>query len=186
MLGKRRNWILQISILTFCLSIVMGLLSDKILRSVGIIPAVLVLLIIIFIGITFDTIGIAVTTANDIPFHSMSSQNIRRGKYCVFLVKNAAPVAAFCNDVIGDISGIISGAATGIIVARMSVLNLSVMQFTLISAILTAIVAALTVGGKAYGKKIAIKYWKKIVLKVGTVVCFLDRYLHFPFFKGIA
>ncbi len=185
MASKSNNWILKISIITFCLSIIMGLLSEQILKNVGLIPAVLVLLIIIFIGVTFDTVGIAVTTANDIPFHSMSAQNIKKGRYCVFLVRNAAPVAAFCNDVIGDISGIISGAATGMIVVRMKVLNLSDIKFTLISAVFTAVVAALTVGGKAYGKKMALKYWKEIVGQVGALVCFVDGYLHLPIFKEL-
>ncbi len=173
---RSRNWIIQISILTFCLSIIMGLLSEQVLRNVGLLPAIIVLLAIIFVGVIFDTIGIAVTAANEVPFHSMSAQNIKEGKYCVYLVKNAGPVAAFCNDVVGDISGIISGAATAIIMARMSYMNFTAFQFTAVSAILTGIVAALTVGGKAYGKQMALIHWREIVIRVGTVIAFVNVY----------
>ncbi len=178
---KNRNWIMKISILTFCLSIIMGLLSEQVLMRVGVLPAIVVLLMIIFIGVLFDTVGIAVTAANTIPFHSMSAQNIEQGRYCVYLVDNAGPVAAFCNDVIGDISGIISGAATAIIMSRMASMGFSKLEFTIMSAILTGIVAALTVGGKAYGKKMALVKWKLIVGKVGYILCFVNRYLKLSF-----
>ncbi len=178
---RSRNWILQISIITFCLSIIMGLLSERVLKSVGTIPAILVLLAIILIGVIFDTVGIAVTAANEIPFHSMSAQNIQEGRYCVYLVRNAGPVAAFCNDVVGDISGIISGAATAIIMTRMASMNFSPLQFIIVSAIFTGVVAALTVGGKAYGKKMAMVHWKEIVGKVGYIIYFASKHLKLSF-----
>lgn len=168
------NWIVKVTIMTFFLAILMGALSENVLRRVALLPALIVLLMIIFIGVTFDTIGIAVTAAKENPFHSMAAQNIPKGKYCVRLVRNAGQVSNFCNDVIGDISGIISGSATAIILVQIMAFNLPFFTLTSLSVLFGGIVAALTVGGKAYGKKLALSRWKDIVAFVGQVLYVLE------------
>ena len=44
-------------------------------------------------------------------YHAMSSKKIKGAKKAVSFKKNADKVSSFCNDVIGDICGIISGSA---------------------------------------------------------------------------
>ncbi|UKI27690.1 MAG: hypothetical protein L6V91_03675 [Bacilli bacterium] len=122
--------------------------------SVPILIGIIILITFILIGIIFDMIGVAVTSSNEEPLHAMSSKKIKGAKKAVSFKKNADKVSSFCNDVIGDICGIISGSA-GVAVATSlaNTYNLNIFYTTLI---VTAIIAALTIGGKAFCKKIAI------------------------------
>ncbi len=71
-------------------------------------------------NIFFDIIGIAVTTAKEMPFHAMAANKVEEAKYAIKLVKNASQVSNFCNDVIGDISGIISGSLGATIIFKLA------------------------------------------------------------------
>ena len=126
----------------------------------------------ILIGILFDIIGVAVTSANETPFHSLSSQKIRGAKEAVRLVRSADRVGSFCNDVICDIVGIISGSATTAIVVMLISAGIDIGNFVL-TVIMTALVAALTIGGKAAGKRIAIEKANDIVFFVGKIISFI-------------
>ena len=76
-------------------------------------------------------------------------------------IKNNEKVSSFCNDVIGDICGIISGACGIAISDSLSkVTDLNIMIITLI---VTGLIASLTIGGKAIGKSIAINNANKIL-----------------------
>ena len=88
------------------------------------------------------------------------------------MIRNADKVGNFCNDVIGDIAGIISGSAAGAIVAMLHVMAPASDEFFL-SVILAGLVAALTVGGKAFGKGIAILNCNSIIFTVGKLVSFV-------------
>ena len=99
-------------------------------------------------------IGVAVQAADVAPFHSMNSRKIKGADIAVKFKKNADKVSSFCNDVIGDICGIISGTAGSIIALKISNL-LSLNSFYTILFI-TALISSLTIGGKAIGKSIAI------------------------------
>ena len=68
--------------------------------------------------------------------------------------KNSEKASSFCNDVIGDICGIVSGSAGVALAAILSSSNNFDMFIT--TLIITAIIAALTIGGKAIGKATAI------------------------------
>ena len=169
------RWLVGITIGTFALAILFGYISLLLMEKVNIIGASLILFILVSIGIFFDILGIAVTAADEVPFHSMASNKVAGAKESIFLVRNAGVVANFCNDVIGDISGIISGSATGAILLKM---NQSFSINTVLwSILLTAFVAGITVGGKAVGKELALKKSNEIVYQIGMV-------LHlFPFIK---
>ncbi|WDC83794.1 hypothetical protein PL321_14940 [Caloramator sp. mosi_1] len=78
-----------------------------------------VLISIIFVGIIFDIIGVAVTAAEEAPFHSLASRKVKGAKTAVKLIRNADKVSNFCNDVIGDICGVVSGAAGAIIISKL-------------------------------------------------------------------
>lgn len=66
------------------------------------------------------------------------------------LIKNSVRVANVCADVIGDICGVLSGAISAMISVKLSsMLGITDnLQFAI-----SAIVAALTVGGKAIRKR---------------------------------
>ncbi|MEG0025694.1 MAG: hypothetical protein RR847_03750 [Bacilli bacterium] len=148
------RWILNITIAAFFISLFFSFSSETIIPNVNIIIGIILVIIFIFLGILFDMIGIAVTAADEAPFHSMSSRKIKSANVAVVFKKNADKVSSFCNDVIGDICGIISGSAGVIIASKLSIItNVDILIVTLV---ITAIIASLTIGGKAIGKHAAI------------------------------
>lgn len=147
------KWITTIVIITFIISILLSLIAQMTIPNLSLILGILVTLLFIAIGILFDIIGVAVTTADEAVFHSMSSRKVRGANVAVQFKKNADKVSSFCCDVIGDICGVISGtAATAIAAILVAEFNLNVLVTGLI---VTAIISALTIGGKAIGKSFA-------------------------------
>jgi len=168
--SKGYSWIFWVTIISFVLSAFLILITSKILQDVSITTAFIMLFVIILIGITFDTIGISVASVNIATFHSMASNKLYGAKKAIWLVKNADKVSSFCNDVIGDICGVISGASSALIVISLFINSDSVSWPNLV---MSGMVASLTVGGKAIGKKIALNNGINIVYKVGAVLQFL-------------
>ena len=137
--------------------------------DIRILFAALVLAVFIGLGILFDIIGVAVTAADPRPFHSMAAHKEPGAKEALVLLRNAGRVSSVCNDVVGDICGIVSGATSAVIVARLQS-GLSV-QSVWISVGVTALVSGLTIGGKAIGKPFAMNQSKQVVYLAG-------RFLH--------
>lgn len=167
------SWVIKTIVITFSLSALFTVLSSGIIEMVNIWIAVLILLFIISLGILFDIIGMAVTTADEAPFHSMAAKRVRFSRRAIKLIKAKDKVSNFCNDVIGDICGIISGSASAAVVAYIIKMYPNLNGF-LISLVVTASVAALTVGGKAVGKSIAIRYSSFIVYNVAKTLSVLN------------
>ncbi|KXG78156.1 hypothetical protein AN618_05480 [Fervidicola ferrireducens] len=163
--GPKATWIHKVVILTFGLSVFFSFISETLMDKLNLILSFFILSCIVFIGIIFDIIGIAVTSADETPFHAMAAHKIPGGKEGVRLIRNADVVSNFCNDVIGDISGIISGAAGAAIVAKI-ISGKNDVSDIIISTLIAGMISTITVGGKALGKSIAIKKSKEIVYKV--------------------
>ncbi len=161
------KWFITVFITTFILSIVFSYISTNAISALELFPALLILILTIFIGIIFDIIGVAVTVANEEELHAKASKKIQGAKTSIKLIRNSAKVANICADVIGDICGVLSGSIAALITIKITekfgvAFNL---QF-----IISAIVASLTVGGKAIGKGIAQRNSTKIVHTVGMIV----------------
>ena len=159
---KKDNWIPIIFILTFILSFIFACLST-LASNMNVLLLSIVLVLFILIGIFFDMVGVAVLSCEESTFHAKASRKITGSKECIKLIKNANKTSSICNDVIGDICGIISGSITATLVVLL-------WNTPLNSIILTALVSSLTVGGKAIGKKIAIKKCENIVFFVGKIL----------------
>jgi len=142
------------------------------MNMVNIWVAILILLLIILCGIIFDIIGMAVTTAEEAPFHSMATRRVKYAKLAISLIKSKDKVSNFCNDVVGDICGIVSGSASAAVVTHI-VLSFPGVHSFFLSLIITATVAAITVGGKAVGKTIAIRYSNFIVYNAARALSIL-------------
>lgn len=160
---KRDNWISIVFILTFILSFIFSALSS-LASNINVFILLGVLIIIIIIGIIFDMIGVAVLSCDEKAFHAKAANKIKGSKECIKLIKQANKTSSICNDVIGDICGIISGS----VVTSLIVILLKDNNWALI--FLTAVVSSLTVGGKAIGKKVAIKHSDDIVFIVGKIL----------------
>lgn len=164
-----KKWVLKITFLSLFISSGFSLFSNMLLKEVNVLVAFILLAVIIIIGVIFDVIGIAVTAADETPFHAMASKKIKGAKVAIILIRNADRVSSFCNDVIGDVCGIVSGSA-GIIIAE-KILEAFNSTNSLISVGIGAVVAAVTIGGKSTGKTFAMNNSNEIVTKVSRVVC---------------
>ncbi len=175
---KRRplRWAIIITLWTFLVAFIFALTMRFILQGIqSIVFSFLLLLFIIFIGVLFDTIGTAVTAANETPFHSKASKKVYGAQKGIYLVRYADQVANFCNDMIGDISGVVSGVVGAIIIFNLVLIRPDLSEIYL-SIVLTAIVAALTVGGKALGKALAISKPTEVVLLFAQVLTTIERF----------
>lgn len=166
------RWIATISITSFFLSVLMSYTSNRALESVGNIIAFVILLVFISIGILFDIIGVASTVATEKRFHSMAARRVNGAKQAIWIVRNAEKVGSFCNDVVGDISGIISGATSAVIITRLTQDGTDV-RSVILSLVITGCVSSLTIGGKAIGKTFAISHSEDIVFLTGRVLSIL-------------
>ena len=169
---RGRRWVVTVILITFVISSFLQMIQAGLMSKVNLAMAFVILITFVLIGILFDIIGVAVTSANEVPFHSLSSQKIRGAKEAVRLIRSADRVGSFCNDVIGDIVGIISGATTTVIVSMVLSSGINFNSFAL-TTVMTALVAALTIGGKAAGKRVAIEKSNNIVFFVGKVISFI-------------
>ncbi|MCX7923255.1 MAG: Mg2+ and Co2+ transporter CorB [Clostridia bacterium] len=179
--SKKENtsWSLIITILSFILSVSFTFISYKALEDTHIIIAFGIVLFIVVVNIIFDIIGTAVTAADEAPFHAMASRKYYGAKQAIRLIRNADKVSNLCNDVVGDICGVISGTASTYIVIRM-LKDTNASETSIAGLAITGVVAALTVGGKAFGKSIAITNSNYIIYKVGVILKFLGGRINFP------
>ena len=165
---KSSHWPLKVFLMSVALSAVLSFFSSTALAGAGTVIAILVLTAFIGLGIIFDMIGVAVTAADPRPFHSMAAHKEKGGREAVRLLSKANEVSSFCNDVVGDICGIVSGSTAAVIVTQLQKgLNTS---SVLISIGVTALISGATIGGKALGKKVAINDSTNVVYRVARVM----------------
>ncbi|WP_242837060.1 hypothetical protein [Dehalobacter restrictus] len=136
----------------------------------------ILLMVVITVGILFDIIGIAVTAADEAPHHARAAKKVFGAKQSVYLIKHADKVANFANDIVGDITGTLSGAMGATIIlsliAKFSVLST---WKVLLNVLILALIASLTVTGKAWGKTIAINEANRIVDMTGRVIASVEK-----------
>jgi hypothetical protein len=164
--GTDWRWIITIFIITVCISAVMSLISTNLLANATLGVSFVILISIIAIGIVFDIIGVAVTAADEKPFHSMASRKVPEAGEALKLIRSS-----FCNDVIGDICGVISGSASATIAVRVWSMHPG-MQELAVTLSMSALAAGLTVGGKACGKSFAIGSSTTVVRTAATILHF--------------
>ena len=166
---KTIRWVVTIFLVTILVSSVITLASDVLMANSTMGVAFLILLVIIFVGIVFDIIGMAVASADEKPFHSMAARKVPGAQESIKLLRNAERVSSICNDVVGDICGVVSGSASATIAAQILV-NFEFTWPQVISLAMSALAAGLTVGGKAIGKTFAVNSCTEIVHMVGKVI----------------
>lgn len=167
------QWVLIVSISAFWISFIFSFLSETIIPSVGFFFAIFITLFFIFLGIIFDMIGISVTVASLPTFNSMATKKVKGARLASKLIKNSEKTSSFCNDVIGDICGIMSGS-TAVAISGAIARNLSISSFWT-TLIVTALVASLTIGGKALGKSIAINNSTRILYHFSKILAVFTR-----------
>ena len=166
---KTIRWVITIFLITILISGTISFLSDIIMENSSMAVAFLILLFIILVGIIFDIVGMAVASADEKPFHSMAARKVRGAQEAISLLRKAERVSSICNDVVGDICGVVSGSASATIALQV----LSKFDFSwpqIVSLGMSALAAGLTVGGKAIGKSFAVNSSTQIVHAVGKII----------------
>lgn len=167
---KQRNktvrWVVTIFLVTIFVSGAISLISEEVMGASGIVTAFIILLTIVLIGILFDIIGVAVTSADETPFHAMAARKVPGAREAIRLLRQAEKVSSICNDVVGDICGVVSGSASATIAVQL-LQNFEFSWPRVVSLVMSALVAGLTVGGKAVGKTFAVNSSTQIVHFVG-------------------
>jgi len=172
---RKARWVILITIWSFILAIIFGFIAQYFLNEIeSLFVSFAILFFVVFLGIIFDLIGTAAAAAKIGPMNSKAACKVPGAKKGVYLVKNAEQVANFCNDVAGDISGVVSGTLAALIVFKLVVTVPHDQAEFYIGILLTALVAAVTVGGKAWGKIVAINNSTEVILMVGLLLTRLE------------
>ena len=167
--NKTIRWVITIFFVTIIISGTISFTSDLLMANSTMLVAFIILLVIVLIGIIFDVIGVAVTSADEKPFHSMAARKVPGAQESIRLLRNAERVSSICNDVVGDICGVVSGSASATIAAQI-LKNFEFSVESIIPLLMSALGAGLTVGGKAIGKTFAMNSCTSIVHGVGKIV----------------
>jgi len=165
------RWIATIFTLSFFLSFGLSFLSEVTIKQSTLLISILITFVFIFLGILFDIIGVAVTSSDESIFHSMSARKVRGARIAVKFHKNAEKVSSFCCDVVGDICGVISGAS-GITITALLVETFH-WNLLLTTLIVTGVISALTIGGKAIGKSFAVNKSNIILYRFAKVISYV-------------
>ncbi len=175
--NKQIKWVTTIFLVTIVISGTISFVSDEVMASSSLPVAFLILLVIILVGILFDIVGMAVASADEKPFHSMAAKKVPGAQEAIRLLRNAERVSSICNDVVGDICGVVSGSASATIAAQV-IRSFDFSWPQVATLLMSALAAGLTVGGKAVGKSIAIDSCTEIVHTVGRVIHAMSQVLH--------
>ncbi len=154
-------WGLGVLILSFALTVLFSFLTEVSVKNSPLYICIIVLVVLLVVNIVCDVLANAIISCNPEAFHAMASKKIKGAKRAVSFCRNATKLSSIFADVIGDICGIVSGAAGAALIVHFAV---SGTIYELIASIgVSAVIGALTVGGKAIFKHFAIKYNKQIV-----------------------
>lgn len=167
------SWIIKIVILSFLISIAFSFISETAIPNVNLLLGILLALLFIVIGIIFDMVGVSVTASDESIFHSMASRKVKGAKMAVRLKKNADKVSSFCNDVVGDICGIISGS-TGTVIT-LKIVEKFGFNTLLVTLIIMGIISALTIGGKAIVKGFAMSKSNDILFRFARILSIVSK-----------
>lgn len=168
-------WGLSVLFLSFGLTVIFSFLTEMVIsENSPAIVCVAVLLVLLVLNISCDVLANAIISCKPESFHAMASNKIKGARRAVGFCKNASRLGSIFADVIGDICGIVSGAA-GAVLAVIIALGGNDFVNLLSSILVSAVIGALTVGGKAIFKHFAIKYNRQIVFAFARFTTFFIR-----------
>lgn len=162
---------IRVGLLSFILAVIVSFLSEATLSKVPALVAMLVVLFLVATGIVFDILGTSVTAAEQSPLNAMAAKRIGGARQALWMVRNADRVANFANDVVGDVTGAVSGAAGTTVALQLSGLfhgGSTAIRLTTLAVL--GVIAGLTVGGKAAGKTFALNNATDVVFMAGKVI----------------
>ncbi|MDI6709667.1 MAG: hypothetical protein QMC81_04700 [Thermoanaerobacterales bacterium] len=176
--GRSRSflrYVLLVTLASFTVTILLSFFSEFATRRLASIAlAIAMLVVIIAINVIADILGTAATAARETPFHAKAAKKVFGAQQGVYLLRNADKVANFANDFIGDIAGTLAGALGISLMVQVS-RGLPAADVVTLNVLITALIAGLTVGGKALGKYIAVGHANEVIFLAGRVLAILQR-----------
>ncbi len=168
--AKNYRWPLIVLVTAFCISMMFGVLSEVALDGANIIISIVVILVFLVIAIITDMIGVAITSCDEKNLRAMAARKIRGAKEAIILQKNGDKVSSIFADILGDVCGILSGAAGASVASALITQNMSSFTGVAIASLVSAIIAALIIFGKALMKKYSMNHSEKIILIMGKIM----------------
>lgn len=163
----------MLGLLAFLMALFIAFPSQVAVSGLSLVVSLPVLIVIIFLGVMFDIIGVSAARADSAPINAMATRRIAGSQQALYLTRHAEAVSAICSDVVGDIAGTVAGgAALGIAVRLLAVEGPG---SDAAGAVSLALVAALTVGGKAAGKGLALHHATSVLMAVGKTIYGIER-----------
>ncbi len=166
-------WGISVFFLSFALTVVFSFLTEIAIKDSPSFVCIIVLVVLLVMNISCDVLANAIISCKQEAFHAMASNKIRGAKRAVVFCRNASKLGSIFADVIGDICGIVSGAAGAALVVHISVAGTT--GELIASILISAAIGALTVGGKAIFKHVAITFNKQIVFGFAKFTTFFKR-----------
>lgn len=165
-----KKWAIRITFTTFFIAYAVSLASEIASSVSGIVVAGFILIFLVMVSVLTDGIGVAVTACDVEPLEKLVLKNVKGAKSALYLVQKAEMVNNICSDVIGDICSIISGACgAAVVVEIMQYINNQKIG-VIIAITVSSLLAAFTVGGKAFVKYIAINKSLDYVLYSAKII----------------
>lgn len=162
-------WPIIATLISLVLGVVFAFGAEIVLSDTSVAIAVVLIVVLVALGILFDMMGLAVASCDPVPLCSMASRRVRGARHALTLCRNAHKVSSIFNDIVGDSIGIITGVC-GAALALVMAQDLDGMARIAVAVAVSAVIAALTIGGKAAMKSVAIRYSRQIVLFLGKVM----------------
>ncbi len=167
------TWGISVFFLSFVLTVIFSFITEVSIKDSPSYVCVIVLFVLLVLNIGCDVLANAIMSISPEAFHAMASNKIKGAKRAVSFCRNATKLSSIFADVIGDICGIVSGAAGAALVIHIAVAGTT---GELIASIgISAAIGALTVGGKALFKHFAVKFNKQIVFGFAKFTTFFKK-----------
>lgn len=166
-------WGISVFFLSFALTVLFSFLTEISVKDSPSFVCIIVLFVLLILNIGCDLLANAIISISPEAFHAMASNKIKGAKRAVYFCRNATKLSSIFADVIGDICGIVSGAAGAALVVHIATAGTTA---ELIASIgISAAIGALTVGGKAIFKHFAVKFNKQIVFGFAKFTTFFKK-----------
>ena len=166
-------WGISVFFLSFALTVVFSFLTEVAVKDSEAFVCVLVLFILLILNITCDVLANAIMSCSPEAYHAMASKKIKGAKRAVTFCRNASKLSSIFADVIGDICGIVSGAAGAALVVHMA--SAGITGTRIASILISAVIGAVTLGGKALFKHFAVTFNRQIVFGFARFTTFFIK-----------
>ncbi len=168
------QWGISVFFMSLGLTVLFSFLTEVSVKDSAVYVCVIVLVVLLFLNISCDILANAIMSCSPEAFHAMASNKIKGAKRSVVFCRNASKLSSIFADVIGDICGIVSGAAGTALAVHIAANNGSTAEI-IASVMVSAVIGALTVGGKALFKHFAVTFNKQIVFGFAKFTTFFIK-----------